>query len=303
MKQSFIKGPPYHRFSDFIAPGADRLNILLSLLDELELPSTAVNIAGNCHLFVVGHTPGAVPENNSRSAPRQTQITLIAHYDRAKGSPGANDNSAAVFQLLETAVRLREKGVDGWRIIFTDKEELTRGESVQNQGAYTLAKALREAGRGEGRFFIFDACGVGDTLIISTITDHVIKFEEGLIIAQIRKEAKELRNRALETARRLAMDKVLLAPIPFSDDLGFFRAGITAQTITVLPSKEAAALSANLHKEGFADTLISREAQRPSLASLVPETWRSLNGPEDRPGRLTPQHYKMVVRFACALCT
>jgi hypothetical protein len=98
------------------------------------------------------------------------------------------------------------------------------------------------------------------------------------------------------------MDKVLLAPVPFSDDLGFLRAGITAQTITVLPSEEAALLAANLHKQGFADALIKGEAQSPRLKPLIPETWKSLNGPLDIPERLTPQHYRMVVRFACALC-
>jgi hypothetical protein len=277
--------PPYHRFKEFIAPGADRLQIIHSILNELEIPCTVVDIAGNSH--VIAGAAGV-------------RVTLVAHYDRVSGSPGANDNSAAVFLLIEAAMRLQ--GTAGWRVIFTDGEELSSGEGARDQGAYTLAKALREAGRGDGQFFIFDVCGSGDTLIISTMADHVIKDEDGLRMACLRRETRGLRNRALETARHLMMDKVLLAPVPFSDDLGFLRAGITAQTITVLPAKEAASLAVNLRKEGFANSLIKREARSPRFGDLLPETWKTLNGPRDRPERLTPQHYKTVVRFACALC-
>jgi hypothetical protein len=283
---------PYSKFDAFIKNGADRLNILLTLLDELDLNCTAVNLAGSSHIFV----------NSGSRGQAKTRTTLIAHYDRATGSPGANDNSAAVFQLIETALILQKNGVEGWRIIFTDKEELTPGARARDQGSYTLAKTLREAGRGDGQFFIFDACGVGDTLIISTMTDHVMKDEDGLVFARLRRENQALRSRALETARLLMMDKVLLAPIPFSDDLGFLRAGLNAQTITVLPSGEAAKLSVSLHKKGFADTLISRERQRERLIPHIPETWRTLNGPEDTAARLTPENYKLVVRFARALC-
>jgi hypothetical protein len=201
---------------------------------------------------------------------------------------------------MDAAMRLR--GTSGWRIIFTDGEELSSGEDARNQGAYTLAKALRESGRGDGQFFIFDCCGSGDTLIISTMADHVVKNGKSFRIARLRRETRTLRDRALKTARNLMMNKVLLAPVPFSDDLGFLRAGITAQTITVLPSREAAALACNLHKPGFADSLINKGAQSPRLKRLLPETWKTLNSPRDLPERLTPSHYPMVVDFACALC-
>jgi hypothetical protein len=44
----------------------------------------------------------------------------------------------------------------------------------------------------------------------------------------------------------MALNGVLILPLalpptPFSDDAGFLRAGLAAQTITVLPAKEAAA--------------------------------------------------------------
>jgi hypothetical protein len=283
---------PYGRFREFIAPGADRLGILTSILDEVRLPHRTADIAGNRHVF-------AFPKGREAAGPPKP--VLVAHYDRAAGSPGANDNSAAVFILLETAMKLRDKENENWLVIFTDKEELSKGEGIREQGSYTLAKSLRDAGLGGNRFYIFDACGTGDTLVISTTADHLMKDEEGMGIAKTRWEVQSLRNHALEASRHLILEKVLLAPTPFSDDAGFLRAGIAAQTVTVLPSAEAAALAALRHKSGFAEALVSREAA-PRFSCLIPETWRTLNSPADSICRLTPENFKRIVRFACELC-
>jgi hypothetical protein len=98
------------------------------------------------------------------------------------------------------------------------------------------------------------------------------------------------------------MDKALLLPTPFSDDAGFLRAGIPAQTITVLPGNEAGPFISHLrNKPGLAQALINREVQKEYDPRLIPETWRRLNGPEDSRHRLTPEHFSQVVRFACAL--
>jgi hypothetical protein len=280
---------------EFIAPGTDRYDFLRTLLGELGLRFQSLDIAGSRHLFVF-------PPGGSGTGGTGRPV-LVAHYDRAADSPGANDNSAAVFQLIDTALRLRDEGVERWLIIFTDKEELAHGEGIRDQGSYTLAKALRDAGLGENRFYIFDACGAGNTLIISTLADYMVKDEPGIGIAKLRKQVRLLRNRALETARTLQMDRVLLAPTPFSDDAGFLRAGITAQTITALPAAEAARLASLLRlKPDFAAALISREAQDPRSRTLIPETWRSLNGPADTFSRLTPENFRQVVRFARELC-
>ncbi|GHU97729.1 hypothetical protein FACS189483_04570 [Spirochaetia bacterium] len=88
-----MQEPPYHRFLEFIAPGADRYGLLCSLLADQGLNFRPVDIAGNRHLFV---NPGFSP-------PGGNGVVLVAHYDRAADSPGANDNSAAVFQLIEAA--------------------------------------------------------------------------------------------------------------------------------------------------------------------------------------------------------
>jgi hypothetical protein len=286
-----------HWFTEFIAPGADRPEILRFLLKELGLPCQPVDIAGNRHLILRAREgKGSFTLDSSR-------VILISHYDRVEISPGANDNSAAVFQLIETAMNLRKEGLENWLIIFTDKEEIPAGRGIRDQGSYTLATALRDAGLGNSLVFSFDACGTGDTLIISTTAELLLKDEAGGASAKKRHQILELRTLALETARTIPAQQTLLLPTPFSDDGGFLRAGIPAQTITVLPPEEASRLAAHLRrKPRFARALIDREALAYQDTKYIPETWRRLNGPGDVPLFLTPAHYRYVQRFACALC-
>ena len=294
MHESFLKGIPWRRFREFISLTADRFLILKELLDEAALNYSVLDIAGNRHFYI---SPQFPEEEYLRRPPAM----LLAHYDRAGGSPGANDNSAGVFMLLETAIKLRDEGKKNWIIIFTDKEELIPGESIQTQGAYTLAAGFKNLRMENAKIFSFDACGTGDTLIVSTTIEHLLKKEGGG--EKLQKSLMELRNFALDTARDLMMVKVLLAPTPFSDDLGFFRAGLAAQTITMLPSAECIRLVSELRKNPeLADTLIRAELRENSRPKSIPETWRSLNTPADSHLRLTPGNFRTVVRFAGALC-
>ncbi|MDR2518300.1 MAG: Zn-dependent exopeptidase M28 [Spirochaetaceae bacterium] len=294
----------YQRFKEFIAPETERYYMLRSLLEELRLDPQAMTISGNRHLFLSSQPPSQGAFLNQMKPPWARDVTiLVAHYDRAPNSPGANDNGAAVFELIEAALKLREEQARQWFIIFTDKEELSQGEGIRDQGSYTLAKGLRDAGLENSRFYIFDACGVGDTLIISTMADHLMKQEKGAGIIRTRMQVRRLRAEALEAARRLHLDRVRLIPTPFSDDAGFLRAGIAAQTITMLPFEEAAAFGGLLRiNPSFADALVNKEARNRCDIRLIPETWRRLNGPEDTDLRLTPQYFSLMVRFICALC-
>jgi len=294
MHDTFFRGLPWQRFQEFISPGADRFAILSELLNASELDHSVIDLSGNRHFYIASPPP---EEEYLRRPPAM----LVAHYDRAPGSPGANDNSAGVFLLLETAVKLKKDGAKNWIIIFTDKEELREGESIQDQGAYSLALSLKTLKVKNPRIFSFDACGAGDTLIISTTLEHLLKREGGG--EKLQKSITELRQLALDTARNLGMTKVLLAPTPFSDDLGFFRAGLAAQTITMLPSEECIRFVSELRKNpGFAEALISAELREKASVKYIPETWRSLNGPADSHLRLTPGNFRTVVRFAEALC-
>jgi hypothetical protein len=291
----------FPRFTDFIAPGADRYSILAELLEEMGFGYSSIALdtpkGGQLRHFLV------FPQRGQGFHPGGLPTVLAAHYDRAAGSPGANDNSAAVFMLLLAARKMREEQQRNALIIFTDKEELAHGESIRDQGSYGLAKKLRKTALRDCRYFIFDACGSGDTLVISTMADHLLRNEGGYKAARRRRTVKALRDDALQTARQIGMEKVLLAPTPFSDDAGFLRAGLAAQTITMLPSPEAAALASLLRtKPECINALINRDAQKTGEELPLPETWRIFNSPADGPERLTPENFNHVVTFACALC-
>jgi len=294
MNLPHFEGFPWQHFMEFIAPENDRFEILKKLFDEAALEYRVLKIAGGRHIILAPRPP---EEKYLRHLP----VILVAHYDRAEGSPGANDNSAAVFMLLETAAKLKKGNVNNWIIIFTDREELKTGESVQNQGAYALAAGLKNLKMDNCKIYSFDACGCGDTIIISTTVDSLIKRDKGG--EKLHESIVDLRNLALDTARNLGMKKVLLAPTPLSDDVGFFRAGLAAQTITVLPSEECITLVSELRKDPeYTDFLINSELRQSKRSQFIPETWRTLNTPRDSHLRLTPAHFRTVVRFAETLC-
>jgi hypothetical protein len=119
----------------------------------------------------------------------------------------------------------------------------------------------------------------------------------------VSKNIASLRDHALETAQLLRLDRVLLAPTPFSDDVGFLRAGLAAQTVTMLPINETNQYEALLRsRPDFGNLIISGEINAPAERRSLPETWRSLNNAQDTPLRLTPQYFETVVNFMVELC-
>jgi len=304
----WAKNGPYCRYFDFIAPNADRYAILLKQISALNFNSTVIKVEGNSHIFIF--PPG---QKSLRSASGvfpfsgTSPYLFSAHYDRVPGSPGANDNSIAVFHLLNAAVTLTQKGIGRWIIVFTDKEELTAGESLEKQGSFTLAKKIKSWGLEKAKIFNFDACGTGGVFIISTTTDLILKTAgQGGVSQNIREIIKNiaaLRDHALETAQKLRLDRVLLAPTPFSDDVGFLRAGLAAQTVTMLPANEAEQYEALLRdRPNFGNLIISGEVKEPSEYRRLPETWRCLNNAQDDPSRLTPEYFKTFVNFVAEIC-
>ncbi|MDR0487366.1 MAG: M28 family peptidase [Treponema sp.] len=294
---------PYDRFSDFIAPDADRYQVLLECIETLKLNSVVISVAGNRHFFIF--PPGQKSPRSSGAFPFRgmSPFMLAAHYDRVDGSPGANDNSIAVFHLLRAASILSGQGTDAWIIVFTDKEELKSGESFEAQGSFTLAEKLRKWGLQKVRIYNFDVCGCGNTFLFSTTTDLLLKDSERPNIRKVQKSVRLLRDHALETARSLRFANVLLVPTPFSDDMGFLRAGFAAQTITLLPANEAGAYETLLRvRPEFGQLIISGRIKDPVEHRRLPETWLSLNSAQDTPSRLTPEFFERVVNFAVKLC-
>jgi hypothetical protein len=296
--------PPWNRFGDFISVGADRFAVLLSLLQEAGLiddeegaypGKSVVTLAGRRHIFVP-----------AKHLDKRKAVILLAHYDCVEGSPGANDNGAAVFTLVRAALNLRKRGVKDWLVIFTDKEELCKGEKLTAQGSFALARGMKEAGFKNNPCFIFDTVGRGETLVISTTAKYLLKERANLSWSteslSMRKAVEDLNYRALEAARKLNLTRLVLLPTPFSDDAGFFRAGFPAQTITVLPQQEVSPFHLMVRRNPavihglFADTAGTGDG------AFYPETWRLINSPRDTADTLTPEHFGMIEKFARALC-
>ena len=292
--RKWIKISPYERFFDFISPDVDRFGILLEQIKKLNLNSLVVTIDGNRHIFIFPAGINLKLSSGNKFPYRgENPVILTAHYDRVPDSPGANDNSAAVFMLLRAALLLIKQRQKRWIIIFTDKEELQKGEKIKDQGSFGLTKKLTALGLGNAQIFNFDACGTGDTFIFSSTVDYL--FKKNIIT--------DLRNKALITAKNLNLKKLMLAPVPFSDDAGFLRGGIPAQTITILPTEEANAFALQLKTHpNFADQIILSSIKNSMYRQFIPHTWCYLNSPSDTYLLLTPEHYENIVRFAVELC-
>jgi hypothetical protein len=301
----WTKQSPYDRYNYFIALKVDRFKTLLATIEKLGLNSMSIPVAGNRH-FLIFPPKKKIPLPLGSALPfkGENPYMLVAHYDRVEGSPGANDNSIAVFHLLRAAMTLAQRGLENWMIIFTDKEELSSGESFESQGSFTLAQKLKDWGLNKARIYNFDACGIGDTFIFSNLTDSILSNSDSPNVLKIKNDVQNLRNHALQTAGICRLEKFLLAPTPFSDDMGFLRAGFAVQTVTLLPSEEAAQFEEILRKyPEFTKLLISGEIKKSPEKRHLPMTWKNMNNVADTPQRLTPEHFETVVRFMVDLCS
>ena len=258
-ENSFPTKFPYDRFQDFISPRADRFTMILKCIEKLGLLSEVITVANNRHIFIF--PPGQKSLRLTRGVfpfKDENPFLLSAHYDRVEGSQGANDNSISVFHLLRAASVFMKQQIDRWLIVFTDKEELKTGETLEMQGSFTLAGKLRSWGLDKARVYNFDACGCGSAFIFSTTTDNILKNSEKQNLLILRNNIRQLRDHALKTANHQRLEKVLLAPTPFSDDVGFLRAGFAAQTITILPVEEADQFESILRsRDDLADLIIT----------------------------------------------
>ena len=216
---SFLPGT----FGEFLKEGCDRASFIQSWLDERGVESHALLIDGKKHVLV--------RFASSSYDPRFKLKTVIAHHDRVAGSLGANDNSAAVWQLMEWAVRLATfRGFHNVRILFTDGEEL--GQSVTRQGAFAIAQTFRRLGMTNQDVYVFDACGRGDVPVLSK--SGLSSFASD----QFKKSFKDLFSRTQSLLKRAA-GKLMTLPVPYSDNASFLACAIPAVAVTLLPSAEA----------------------------------------------------------------
>jgi aminopeptidase YwaD len=152
-------------------------------------------------------------------------LVLCAHHDAVPGSPGANDNAAAVGILMSLLGRL-EPAIPpglGVRLLFTACEELEylgAREYVRDRGVAGIAGVLS-----------LELCGVGDSLVVWDAAEET--------------PFRETVRGALESLGLRADDGYhVVGRIPRfgSDHRAFAAAGVPAYGLTVVPRANAPAL-------------------------------------------------------------
>jgi Zn-dependent M28 family amino/carboxypeptidase len=150
-------------------------------------------------------------------------LVLIAHHDAVPGSPGANDNAAAVGILLHLLPRLVVPRGFRVRLLFTAAEEL----GYLGARAYVRETPLdRIAG-----VLSLELCGIGDSLAVWDASDET---------DFLRRVTGALGGLGLQ--RDAGYHVIGRIPVFGSDHRAFAAAGIPAYGLSVVPFAEADAL-------------------------------------------------------------
>lgn len=306
---------PSSTLEAFLAEGIDRVAFISSWLGARGIPHAVVPIAGRRHVVVRFPAPAYDPLFRMK--------TVVAHHDRVGGTPGANDNSAACFQLMRFAERLarwdRErpagaKEAHNVKIVFTDGEEAAGTKGVAGQGSFALGSGFRKLRMTDEDVYVLDATGRGDTLVLSTaaLPSREGSGREGTRPSRLATRLVGLHETAVRLAEKAAGRSWVTLHTPYSDDAGFLAAGIAAQVVTVLPRNEAEALERAFAESADrspgerrfsreelerAITLNRNHALPRDIGRVVPETWRLMHTEADRGNTLSGEAFALMDRF------
>lgn len=250
-------------FKDFISADCDRASFIQNYLKAAGLEAPVLQMEGKNHIYV------KFPQ--SQYNPMFRIKTVIAHYDRFPGSPGANDNSAAVFCLMNWAASMISTNSNNpttpfhnIRLIFTDGEELG-AMGVSQQGAFPLAQVFRRLGITNDDIFVFDCMGRGE---VPVLTQTILPRKAS---SKFIKDFRALEQRAASLLQTSANGRWFSLPCNYSDNASFIANGIPAVAITMLPSSEVSA----------------------ATQGVLPQTWQLLHTAGDNLESLTPQSFEI----------
>lgn len=287
-------------FQRFIAPDCDRRQFILDMLKDFGVPAVPLSLEG-AHHILVKFPPSAYN-------PQYKMKTVLAHYDRVDTSPGANDNSAAVFQIIYWARRLlRFPGFHNVQIIFSDGEEMGGSEGVSEQGAFGIATKFRSLGLTQQDVYAFDCCGRGDFVILS-------QAGKGKGSIPFQRQFNSLVERTEDLIKSVAGRKWAPLPVPYSDNAGFLACGIPAVAITLLPAQEVVSYLRELKQHPGLQSAIMKSSQELEVGTRkikplepyqvqekMPMTWRLLHTEYDNLASLTPESFPLMEALLDAL--
>ena len=287
-------------FKRFIAPDCDRRQFILDMLKDFGVPAVPLSLEG-AHHILVKFPPSAYN-------PQYKMKTVLAHYDRVDTSPGANDNSAAVFQIIYWARRLlRFPGFHNVQIIFSDGEEMGGSEGVSEQGAFGIATKFRSLGLTQQDVYAFDCCGRGDFVILS-------QAGKGKGSIPFQRQFNSLVERTEDLIKSVAGRKWAPLPVPYSDNAGFLACGIPAVAITLLPAQEVVSYLRELKQHPGLQAAFMKSSQNQEVGARkikplepyqvqekMPMTWRLLHTEYDNLASLTPESFPLMEALLDAL--
>ena len=247
-------------FLDFIKPDCNRLNFIQNFLKQNDVETAVIPLEGKKHIYV------KFPQNQYN--PLFNIKTVVAHYDRFENSPGANDNSAAVYMLMLWAVKLSSQyDFHNVRLIFTDGEE-SCPDGVTSQGAFAIASLFKKLDIKDD-IFVFDCMGCGD---VPVLCENKISQKAGNAFI---KKLTALENKAQRIIRTAGNGKWFCLPCNYSDNASFIAQGIPAVAITVLPSSEVSDV----------------------LKNQTPKTWKNLHTQNDNIDNLWESSFSLSMKI------
>lgn len=117
----------------------------------LEVERPAFRYRGTEHRNVVGRLPGRTPD--------RPRVLVGAHFDSARGTPGADDNASGVAVMLEVARLLADGSFEATvECVGFNLEEPQRGIDTR-VGSRAWAEAAREAGVRYAGCFVLEMVG------------------------------------------------------------------------------------------------------------------------------------------------
>lgn len=247
-------------FLDFIKPDCNRLNFIQNFLKQNDVETAVIPLEGKKHIYV------KFPQNQYN--PLFNIKTVVAHYDRFENSPGANDNSSAVYMLMLWAVKLSSQfDFHNVRLIFTDGEEACP-DGVTSQGAFAIASLFKKLDIKDD-IFVFDCMGCGD---VPVLCENRIPQKAGNAFI---KKLTALENKAQRIIRTAGNGKWFCLPCNYSDNASFIAQGIPAVAITVLPSSEVSDV----------------------LKNQTPKTWKNLHTKNDNIDNLWESSFSLSMKI------
>ena len=247
-------------FLDFIKPDCNRLNFIQNFLKQNDVETAVIPLEGKKHIYV------KFPQNQYN--PLFNIKTVVAHYDRFENSPGANDNSAAVYMLMLWAVKLsKQSDFHNVRLIFTDGEEACP-DGVTSQGAFAIASLFKKLDIKDD-IFVFDCMGCGD---VPVLCENKISQKAGNAFI---KKLTALENKAQRIIRTAGNGKWFCLPCNYSDNASFIAQGIPAVAITILPSSEVSDV----------------------LKNQTPKTWKNLHTQNDNIENLWESSFSLGMKI------